>query len=328
VGWEVPPPEPGYGADADVPRKLRAAVPLGDRVFGTMSAVAASTCLAIVGATVFFLVWKAIPAFRSAGTVQFFTTSIWNQDTGKFGVLGVMLNTILIAVIALIVALPLGQGLALFINEYAPAGLKKLLISTIDLLAALPSLVFGMWGFFALQGPLQGVAQFFTDHLSAIPFFRTEEGSSFTGSAFMAGLVVGFMILPILTSVTREVMAQCPRELCEGAYGLGATRWGMIRTVILPFSRSGRIGAVLLGFGRALGETIAVALIVTPVISVNTRVLSQGGGSIAQLIATKFGEASELGTSALIGAGLSLFLITLVVNLLARGIVNRSRQPA
>lgn len=308
----------------DTPRKLVARVPFGDRVFDLTSMLAASVTLAIVGATLFFLTWRSLPALGETGVFRFFTSSVWNQDLGKFGVLGLLTGTLLIAGVALVIAVPTSTGLALFVNEYAPARLRRTLVASIDLLAALPSLLFGMWGLKALQGPLQGVAKFFADHLSAIPLFRIDKGDALTGSSFMAGLVVGIMILPIITSVMRDVMAQCPRDLCEAAYGLGASRWGMIQAVILPFSRPGRIGAVLLGLGRALGETIAVALIITPSITANTRVLTQGGGSIAQHIATSFGEASPVGTSGLIAAGFALFLMTLVVNMIARAIVARS----
>jgi phosphate transport system permease protein len=160
-----------------------------------------------------------------------------------------------------------------------------------------------------------------------IPFFRLSTPSAaLTGSSFVAGTVVAIMILPIITSVSRDVMAQVPREQCEGALALGSTRWGMIRSVILPFGRSGIVGATLLGFGRALGETIAIALLIAFVFKSNSHIFEQGAGSIAALIATKFGEATDLERSGLIAAGLALFLLTLAVNFLAQGIVNKSRS--
>ena len=319
---DAPAPDLEFDEPLDIPR----VVSLGDRLFQGISAGAATTALLIVSATAFFLIWRSVDAFRSAGVIDFLTESVWNPSEGRFGVGGLLIGTVLIAAVALMVAVPMGLGLSLFVNEYAPARLKGVLVSAIDLLAALPSLIFGLWGFFALQGPLQGVAQWFADHLSVIPFFQTEQGDDLTRSAFVGGIVVGIMILPIVTSVSREVMSQCPRDQCEAALGLGGTRWGMIRTVILPFSRSGMVGAVLLGFGRALGETIAVTIIVSLETQPNTRVLTSGGGSVAQLIATKFGEASPLEVSALVGAGAALFLLTLVVNLAARRIVSRARS--
>src|SRR5262249_36621121 len=151
-------------------------------------------------------------------------------------------------------------------------------------------------------------------HFSVVPFLRVPDGSALVGSSFIAGIVVSIMVLPIITSVTRDVMAQCPREQCEGALALGGTRWGMIRSVILPFSRSGIVGASLLGFGRALGETIAVAIVISPIINANTHVLAGGASSIAAHIAVHFGEANDLERSGLVAAGLALFLLTFAVS--------------
>jgi phosphate transport system permease protein len=310
-------------AEYDTPKDIPRVVSRADRIFQGISATAALTALLIVGATAFFLVWRSIPAIRAGGVFDFFTTSVWNPSRKRFGVGGLLIGTALIGVIAMLIALPLGIGLSLFINEYAPGRIKGALVSAVDLLAALPSLIFGMWGLFALQGPLVGVSKWFGNHLSAIPLFHVDRADDLSRSGFIGGVVVGLMILPIITSVSREVMAQCPRDQCEAALGLGSTRWGMIRTVVLPFSRSGVVGAGLLGFGRALGETIAVTIIVALQVQPNFKVLKNGGGSIAE-IATKFGEASKLEISALIGAGAALFLVTVGVNLVARRIVNRA----
>jgi len=213
----------------------------------------------------------------------------------------------------------------LFINGYAPYPVSRGLTSVVGLLASLPSLLFGAWGFFAFQDRLVPAARWLADHLSAIPIFRlTSPNAALVQSSFVAGMVVAIMILPIITSVSRDVMAQVPREQCEGALALGGTRWGMIREVILPFGRSGIVGAALLGFGRALGETIAVALIISITFKANFNILQRGAGSIAALIATKFGEAGSLERSGLIAAGLALFLVTLAVNLGARRIVGKS----
>jgi phosphate transport system permease protein len=233
---------------------------------------------------------------------------------------------VIIATVALVVAVPLALGLALFINEYAPSRVRRVLTSAVDLLAALPSLIFGMWGLFALTGTAVGVATWFNDHLDALPFFRlSEPDAQLTQSSFIVGTVVALMIVPIVTSVSRDVMAQCPRSQCEAALALGGSRWGMIKEVLLPFGKAGITGAVLLGFGRALGETIAITLIISFVVEPNFLVLEQGGSSIASLIALKFGEAQETEISALIAAGLALFAMTLVVNLAARAIVRRTQ---
>jgi phosphate transport system permease protein len=215
--------------------------------------------------------------------------------------------------------------MALFINEYAPARVARLLTSAIDLLAALPSLIFGMWGFFAFKDHLIRIARWMSTHLVAFPFLRLSEPSArLVGSSFIAGVVVGIMVLPIICSISREVMARVPRDLCEGALALGGTRWGMIKAVVLPFGRSGIFGGVLLGFGRALGETIAVALLIgTVVYESNYHILEEGAGSVAALIAIRFGEATPLERSGLVAAGLSLLILTFSVSLLARRIVGR-----
>jgi phosphate transport system permease protein len=311
--------------EADVPYRPETRRTSGDRVFRAMATVAVSFSLAIVGITFVFLVNESRPALESAGIWDFFTTSLWNPTVGKFGVLGLVEGTLIISIIAMVIGLPLGVAMALFINEYAPARIRKILTSVIDLLAALPSILFALWGYAALQSQLVPVAKFLTDHLSALPFFELSRSTAnLSQSSFIVGVVVGIMILPIITSVSRDVMAQVPRDQCEGALALGGTRWGMIREVILPYGRNGIVGAGLLGFGRALGETIAVAYIISLVFEANTHVLERGGGSIAALIAIRFGEAGSLERSALIAAGLALFLLTLLVSLVARRIVARS----
>ncbi len=319
------PGEHDGGPGTDIPVRPMTQRTTGDRIFRVIATAATSVSLGIVAITFIFLVNGSRPALESAGIWDFFTTSVWNPTVGKFGVLGLLEGTMIIALIAMVIALPLALGMALFINEYAPARLRKVLTSVIDLLAALPSLLFGIWGFAALQNQLVPIAGFLSDHLSVLPFFKlSEPDANLAQSGFIAGVVVGMMITPIITSVSRDVMAQVPREQCEGALALGGTRWGMIREVILPYGRNGIVGAALLGFGRALGETIAVALVISLVFEANTHVLERGAGSIAALIAVRFGEAGSLERSALIAAGLALFLLTLVVSLIARRIVARS----
>jgi phosphate transport system permease protein len=286
--------------------------------------IAAFTSLVIVGATIVFMVRESRPAFRSAGIVNFFKDSLWNASAGRFGVLGVLLGTIIIAGIAIVVAVPLALAMALFVNEYAPKPVARWLTTVIDLLAALPSLMFGMFGLYAFQGHLVPVARWLTRHLYAIPLFQVSDKSvTLTRSSFIAGVVVGIMVMPIVCSVSREVMSRAPREVCEGALALGGTKWGMIRAVILPFGRSGIVGGILLGFGRALGETIAVALLIQLTFEVNWKVLEAGGGSVAALIAIRFGESTDLERSGLVAAGLALLVLTFGVTLISRRIVNR-----
>jgi phosphate transport system permease protein len=308
------------------PRVLKHSHTTGDRIYRAVCTAAAGLSLVIIAGTAIFLAAKSWPALQSSGYWDFFTTSVWNPSEERFGVLGLLIGTVIIALIALVVAVPLELGLALFINEYAPGRARKVLVGAVDLLAALPSLIFGMWGLWAFQGPLVGVAKWLNEHLDALPFFRlSEDDAAMTQSSFVAGMVVAIMITPIITAVSRDVMAQCPRNQCEGAMALGGSRWGMIRDVILPFGKGGIVGSVLLGFGRALGETIAIALIVVLSVEANPFVLEEGGGSIAGLIAVKFAEADGVEVSGLIAAGFALFIVTLVVNLAARRIVARSR---
>lgn len=312
----------------DEPRRPDELPSLGDRVYHGVAAACATVSLVIVGLTFVFLLWESKDIFGEVSPWRFLTDTTWNAATNKVGVGGLLIATILIALIGLIVAVPLALAMALFINEYAPRRLRTVLTSVIDLLAAVPSLIFGFWGFFALMPQLRPIARWMTDHLSAIPLFRiTAANADLSQSGFVAGVVVGIMIVPIITSVSRDVMAQVPRELCEGALALGSTRWGMIKDVILPFGKSGIVGATLLGLGRALGETIAVALVISFTFNgVNWNVLEKGAGSIAALIVTRFGEASPLERSALIAAGLALFTLTFAINLVSRTIVARSAK--
>jgi phosphate transport system permease protein len=308
------------------PRDIARTVTRGDRIFRTLCASAAAVSLLIIGGTAIFLAIKAAPALREAGLKDFFTTSVWNPTVSEYGVLGLLVGTVIIASVALAVAVPLALGLALFINEYAPSGVRRTLTSAVDLLAAMPSIIFGMWGLYALQDHLVGIATWLNVHLDSLPFFRlSEPDASLLKSSFITGSVVALMIVPIITSVSRDVMAQCPRSQCEAALALGGSRWGMIREVLLPFGKGGIVGAVLLGFGRALGETIAITLLIAFIVEPNSRILETGGGSIASLIAIKFPEAQNAEISALIAAGLALFAMTLVVNLGARAIVRRTQ---
>jgi phosphate transport system permease protein len=304
-------------------RVLRDDPTTGDRVFRTIVVGAAWSVLVLLGLIALFLGIQAWPALHSAGG-SFFTVFEWDPDgTGRFGIAALVSGTVVIAVLALVVALPVSIGTALFINEYAPARLRRLLTTLIDLLAAIPSLIFGMWGLTYLSPRLDGPSRWLSDHLGFIPIFHTDR-PVFGSSMFVCGLVVGLMIVPIITSVTREVLAQAPRATCEAALALGGSRWGMIRRVLLPFGRSGIVGAAMLGLGRALGETIAIALILSFDFRVTAHVLAPGGGSVAGLIALFFPEAGDAGRHALVAAGLALFVLTLAVNVLARFVVRKS----
>lgn len=280
--------------------------------------------LALIG---LFLVLRSFPALQQMG-FGFFTTTVFNPDgpLHRFGIAAVLYWTVVIAVIALVIAVPLSIAAALFITEYARRRWRRTLTALVDLLAAIPSVIYGIWGMTFLAPNMVGVSKWISDNLGFVPFF-TVDGTNYAGSAFIAGLVLAFMVVPICTSVMREVFSQTPPAEKEAALALGSSRWGMIRAVVLPFGRGGIIGGSMLGLGRALGETIAVALIISPVFTISPHILQGGANSIAALIALRFGEASaKYGIPALMAAGLTLFIVTLIVNFFASLIVARSRS--
>jgi phosphate transport system permease protein len=241
-----------------------------------------------------------------------------------------------VALVALVVAFPLALGTALWISEWAPSRLRSLAVSLVDLMAAVPSIIYGLWGVFLLEPRAIYVSRWLHQNLGWIPIFRVDADphaalwaqSRYVGSAFIAGLTVAMMVVPMACSVMREVFSQAPVGEKEAALALGATRWGMVRSVVLPFGKGGIVGGTMLALGRALGETIAVILIISPVFDIKFRPLEVGTNTISALIAGRFGEATSAQLSALLTAGFFLFLITLVVNMAAATIVGRSRSGA
>jgi len=251
-----------------------------------------------------------------------------------------------VAIGAMAIAFPLALASALYISEYAPAKIKPTLVSLVDLMAAVPSIVYGLWGFFLIMPHAAAFATWLNLHFGWIPIFHVNtldesgavvpvdpsaavwDSGRFISSAFCASIAVAMMVLPMACAVMRQVFSQAPLGEREAALALGSTRWGMIRSVVLPFGRGGIIGGTMLALGRALGETIAVLLIVSPEFVIKARPLEVGTNTVASLIAGRFGEASTNQLSALLAAGFVLFVITLVVNTLAAIIVNRSRSGA
>jgi phosphate transport system permease protein len=311
----------------DQPRVVTISRTRGDAVFRRIAFGAGGSTFVIMALIGTFLLVRAAPAFHLAG-FKFFTEQLWRPDETHpvFGIAAVLFGTVTLAIIALLVAVPVSIMTALFVTEYAPLRIRKPLTGLVDLLAAVPSLIFGLWGLFFLQPRMLGLAKWLSSHLGFIPVFHVTPGAVVVSSPFIAGVVLALMIVPIITSVTREVFSQAPPGEKEGALALGATRWGMIRTVILPFGRGGIIGGSMLGLGRALGETIAVAVILSPAFAISPHVLQPTGNSVASLIALRFGEARHNGLSALMAAGLSLFILTLIVNIAASAVVVRSRS--
>ncbi|GII56951.1 phosphate transport system permease protein [Planotetraspora thailandica] len=317
-------------------RRLVSARDLPDMLFRGYAWSTGIIVVAIMIAVGVFLALRAGQALQVAGW-SFFTEQVWEPDAGRFGIVAVLFGTLLIALIAGVVSVPLAVGTALFISEVASGRFQRTLISLVDLMAAVPSVVFGLWGVFFLTAEVIPVSRWLATWFGWFPLFRVDGfdptdplagANLFTSSPLIAGLVVAFMVVPIQTSVMREAFSQAPAGEREGAYALGATRWGMITAVVLPFGKGGMIGGTMLGLGRALGETIAVYMIISPVFEVQWQPLHTNGNSVSALIANRYGEASPIGLSALMAAGLALFLITLVVNFTASTIVSRSRSGA
>jgi phosphate transport system permease protein len=330
-------PEGAIAADAlapsaeDRPRTIVVRSGFGDRLFrGTLRGAGISV-LVITAMILVFLIIRSEPAFRAEG-LRFFTTSGVDYSGNQFGVAALLPDSVLIAVIALVIAVPAGLAAALYISEYAPVRLRKPLIAVIDLLAAIPSIAFALWGFIYLMPEIIGTDSWIARHLGFIPFFhftRPYTPSNFVGSSFIAGVVVSMMVIPIITSLTRQVFSQAPQGEREAAYALGATRWGMVKTVVLPFGRAGIIGASMLGLGRALGETIAVSFILSPPTYLfDPHVIEGGGNSITAEVANNLLEFPPDGVSYLLAAALTLFVMTLIINSLAAIVINRSRSGA
>jgi phosphate transport system permease protein len=304
----------------------------GDAVFKFLSTGAGAVLLAIMGAIAAFLVYKSFDAFTSDDS-NFFTTQDWTPDPSTpggasvFGIAALTFHTLVTGVIAMVLAVPVAIGIALFITFYAPRRLSQTLGYVVDLLAAVPSVVYGLWGLFLLVPHMTGLTLFLDKYLGWIPIFNYRANDvPGNRSDFTVGIVLAVMILPIIAAITREVFRQVPSANVEGALALGATKWEMIRLSVLPFGRPGMVSAAILGLGRALGETLAVTIILASAYNVNIHITENGGVTFASNIANKYNEAGTIGTSALIASGLCLFVITLIVNSLSQLIVRRNKE--
>ena len=299
---------------------IKARVRLGDRVFSSSTVIAGSIILVLLAAVALFLIVQAIPAITAkAGALPNSAPNFWAY------VWPLVFGTVWSAAIALIISIPISIGVALFISHYAPRRLAQGLGYVIDLLAAVPSVVFGLWGVLLLARTLQPFFVFLNANFGWIPLFGGVVSG--TGKTVLTvAIVLAVMVLPIMTAVCREIFLQTPRLHEEAALALGATRWEMIRMAVLPFARPGIISASMLGLGRALGETLAVAMVLSPAIVINFLLLtSQNPNTIAANIALQFPEASGVGVNTLIASGLVLFVITFIVNAAARVAVNRRK---
>lgn len=371
---------------APVPRPISRRPTGPDAVFTKVVTAIGASVLVITGGIGLFLAFQSIPTLHHYG-FSFFTTQVWNPDQDRIGIAAVLVGTLQIALVAMAISFPLALGTALFINEYAPPKFQSTLVAGIDMMAAIPSIVYGLWGFFLIEPHASKFAlllQQTFQPLAVNGFARTvlvammllalatgvvlrwvlkvyrlaavilllvasacavtllpllavvnadpnaaiPDATRYTASAFIAGIAVSMMVLPMACAVMRQVFSQVPQGEREAALGLGATTWGTIRAVVLPFGRGGIIGGTMLSMGRALGETIAVLLIVSPEFVIKLRPLEIGTTSISSLIAGRFGEAHGIQVSALLTAGFVLFVITLIINSLAAVVVSRSRSGA
>ncbi len=303
------------------PARARRTMRLGDRVFSTSTVVAGSLILAVLAAVALFLIIQSIPALVAGkGALPGGATNFWTW------VWPLAFGTMWAALLALAIAGPLSIGIALFISHYAPRRIAQPLAYVIDLLAAVPSVVFGLWGIAALAPAVQPLYAWLGAHVGWFPLFAPP--ISGTGRTILtAAIVLAAMVIPIATALCREVFLQTPRLHEEAALALGATRWEMVRMTVLPFARSGIISALVLGLGRALGETLALAMVLSPAFVVKFAVLQpQSPNTIAANIALQFPEATGISVNALVASGLVLFVVTLLVNMLARAIIGMRKD--
>jgi phosphate transport system permease protein len=305
---------------------------LSDQAFSVVALVAGLLVLAILGLILFTTVKASLPAFQKEG-LNFFTSKTWvaNDPDGpgplqpQFGALAFIYGTLIVSAISLIFAVPIAIGIALFLTEIAPQWLRGWVVTVIDLLAAIPSVVIGLWGILVLGRWMVPIYQWLHDRVNGIPVLDSvigvpvSSGRSFT----TAGIVVAIMIIPIITSISREVFATVPTAEKHAALALGATRWEMIKGAVLPHSFGGLVGAVMLGLGRAMGETIAVALVIGASIQITPNIF-QSGDALPSIIVRNWGESQGTYQAALVGCAVVLFLITVVINYLARIVVRRA----
>jgi phosphate ABC transporter permease protein PstC len=284
----------------------------------------AALILALIAFFFVYLINKAQPALSHQGFFSFLLTNDWNPSKEVFGAWPLVVGTLVTAAIALVIGVPIAVATALFITELAPRRVRSPLVVLVELLAAVPSVVYGLWGIFVLIPKLKPASQWFADTFAFLPFV----GGNVAGpNYFIAGLILAIMILPIVSAISREVISTVPPDLKEASLALGATRWEMIRMAVLPYSRAGITGAAMLGLGRAIGETIAVTLVIGNSPTIGKQLFDQGY-TLAAVIANEFGEAAndKVHAGALFAAGLVLFVLTLLINFAARGLVRRAEQ--
>ena len=319
-------------AEIPAPREITTKPRISDKIFRGIVTAGGLSSLVILGLILIYLTYQGFDVLKSQG-LGFISTSGWqivldeagNIDPAQttFGIAAMLVGTLICATIAIIVAVPISVLTALYLSFYAPPSIRKFMVAIIDLMAAFPSVLFGIWGFFVLMPSVEYWAKLLHKYLGFLPFFKMEV-PVYTRSPFVAGVVLAIMIIPIVTSISREIFGQTPLDRIQAAYALGATRWAMIKAVVIPYGRSGVVGGAMLGLGRAMGETVAVYTVLNIVYQINWHVLIGAGGNVASMILLKFGEAGDEEIKALMAAGLVLFILTLVVSSIADLIVKSS----
>lgn len=323
----APTPGPEGRPDSGHDRTAGAPVRPGDRAFRLLTGSAGAAVLLIMAAIAVFLVYRAIPALR-ADHANFFTEQRWDADgsPSRYGIAAALYFTLLTSTIAMLLAVPVAVGVALFITYHAPRRLSAGMAYVVELLAAVPSIVYGLWGFAFLAPHMTGLVTWLDRWFGwtvVLRFRPTGEPNNFSPAT--AGVVLAIMILPIVSSISREVFRQVPTDQIEAAQAIGATRWETVRLAVLPVSRAGVASAAILGLGRALGETLAITMVLSTAYTINFHVTETGGVTFASIIVLKYGEAGTVGTGALIAAGLCLFLLTLGVNFAGNLIIRRRK---
>jgi phosphate transport system permease protein len=312
------------------PRVITTTPRTSDKIFRGIVTAGGLSSLVILGLIAFFLASNGFETFISQG-IKFITGFDWVDAIpeeglpSSYGIGAMLYGSLILGLLALIFGVPIAVGTALFLSYYAPNWLKKPMVIIIDVMAAIPSVVFGLWGYFVLMPHAEYWAKLIHKYFGFIPFFDMP-ANAFSRSPFIAGLVLAIMIIPIVTSISREIFAQTPSDRIQAAYALGATKWNMIKAVVFPYGRGGVIGGAMLGLGRALGETVAVYTVLNLVYDIKIEVLLSAGGSVASMIVNKFGEADAPELQALMAAGFVLFVVTLFVNLLANLIISKTSR--
>ena len=314
------------------PRILESKPRFSDRVFRAIVGLGGYSSLIILGLIAGYLFFLGFSSLRREG-LSFITSYEWvssintdgtlGSDPSTYGVGAMLIGTLVTAAIALVIGVPVSVFAALYLTFFAPQRVKRALITVVDLMAAFPSILFGLWGLYILMEPGMYVAELLNKYLGWIPLFAVPV-PVFLRSPFIAGLVLAVMIIPIVTAISREIFSQTPLDRIQAAYALGATKWAMIKNVAFPYSYSGVVGGAMLGLGRAMGETVAVFTVLNILYQANFQILLGAGGNLASHIILKFGEASEDEIKALMASGFVLFLMTLAVNMIANFIVSKT----